>query len=439
MTSGAEAASGSGGPAKVLQAMSAAGPDSAKVYRGGTHRSRRPAETLDRVLPLAEKMGITRLANVTGLDNIGIPVYMACRPLSRSVAVSQGKGLTAEEAKVSAFMEAAETYHAETIAAPVQVASLNDLADGCPVIDVAGLPFSALGDFLPDHPISWIKGSRLSNGTRSSEALWVPLELVSTDFTLPQPPGSFAFPANTNGLASGNTQEEAQLHALCELIERDALSLWRLGGDSARAASKLDATTVAGDAAASLLDHYRAAGLDVGIWDVTSDIGVPVFCCAVAEPSDTAVEAELGAGCHPDREVALLRALTEAAQSRTTRIAGSRDDYVPESYDSAAKLARNRTAQLWLADPPRRSFAAVPSLAGDSIAGDLAVVVARLAAAGVDDLAAVDLSRPEIGIPVVRVVASGLEGAYQGAGSDYRPGRRARARGLDLHGLQAAR
>ncbi len=435
MTSGAEAVGRNDGPAEARQATSAAVSDSTKVYRGGTHRSRRPAETLDRVLPLAGKMGITRLANVTGLDNIGIPVYMACRPLSRSVAVSQGKGLTAAEAKVSAFMEAVETYHAETIAAPVKVASLHDLAAGHPVIDVAGLPFSPLGDFLSDHPISWIEGNRLASG----ESRWVPLELVSTDFTLPQPPGSFAFPANTNGLASGNTQEEAQLHALCELIERDALSLWRLGGDAARAASKLDAATVKSDAAAALLDRYRAAGLDVGIWDVTSDVGVPVFCCAVAEPSDTAVEAELGAGCHPDREIALLRALTEAAQSRTTRIAGSRDDYVPESYDSAAKLARNRTAQLWLADPPRRSFAAVPSLAGDSIAGDLAAVVTRLAKVGVDDLVAVDLSRPEIGIPVARVVASGLEGAYQGAGSDYKPGRRARAHGLDLPGAQAAR
>lgn len=439
MRSEAEPLGHGGGPAEAAQAESFAVAGSAKAYRGGTHRSCRPAETLARVLPLADKMGITRLANVTGLDNIGIPVYMACRPLSRSVAVSQGKGLTAEEAKTSAFMEAVETYHAENIDAPVKVVSLNDLAAGYPVIDVAGLPLSALGDFLPDQPISWIEGSRLANGTRNGEPLWMPLELVSTDFTLPQPPGSFAFPANTNGLASGNTQEEAQLHALCELIERDALSLWRLGGGAARAASKLDAATVDSDAAVSLLDRYRAAGLDVGIWDVTSDVGVPVFCCAVAEPSDTAVEAELGAGCHPDREVALLRALTEAAQSRTTRIAGSRDDYVPESYDSAAKLARNRTAQLWLADPPCRSFAAAPSFAGDSVAGDLAAVIARLAEIGVDDLAAVDLSRPEIGIPVARVVASGLEGAYQGAGSDYRPGRRARAQGLDLRSAQAAR
>ncbi|MGD1878646.1 MAG: YcaO-like family protein [Kiloniellaceae bacterium] len=400
--------------------------DGVKVYRGGTHRSRRPEETLAAFLPHAGRMGITRLANVTGLDCIGIPVYMACRPLSRSIAVSQGKGLTPLEAKVSAFMEAAETWHGETIDAPLKMLSFDDLGRHHRVIDVEGLPRSRLGDFDPAQQILWIEGAPLGQG----DPLWVPLELVSTNYTLPQPQGSFAFPANTNGLASGNSVTEAALHALCELIERDALSLWRLGGDRARAAAKLDPASVDSAPCRDLLAHYAAAGLDVGLWDVTSDLGVPVFCCAVAAQSDVAVEAELGAGCHPDREVALLRALTEAAQSRTTRIAGSRDDYVPESYDSAAKLARNRTAQLWLAEAPQRRFADVPTLGGETIDGDLDRVLARLAAQGIDQVVAVDLTKPDIGLPVVRVVAAGLEGAYQGAGSDYRPGPRALARGL---------
>ncbi|WP_420347006.1 YcaO-like family protein [Pelagibius sp.] len=418
-------------------------PGSAKVYRGGTHRSRRPEETLAQVLPFAKEMGITRLANVTGLDSIGIPVFMACRPLSRSIAVSQGKGLTVDEARVSAFMESAETFHAERIAKPLKMVSFNELAAAERVIDVSGLPRSRLGTFHRDQPVLWIEATRLDpDRTAPGDAdarLWAPLELVSTNFTLPQPPGSYVFPADTNGLASGNTFEEAALHAVCELIERDALSLWRLGGEAARTASKMDARTVDSQAACALLDHYAEAGLSVGLWDVTSDAGVPVFCCAVAEPSDHSVEAELGAGCHPDREVALLRALTEAAQSRTTRIAGSRDDYVPESYDSAAKLARNRTARLWLADPPQRSFGDVPSLSGADIAGDLSTVLGRLATIGVEQVAAVDLTKPEIGIPVVRAVASGLEGAYQGEGSDYRPGRRARARGLRLPSESAGR
>lgn len=402
--------------------------DSRKSYRGGTHRGCSPEETLRRFLPLARRLGITRLANITGLDTVGIPVYMACRPLSRSIAVSQGKGLTPFEAKISAFMEAAEAYHGETITAPLKMASLDELSRDHRCIDVAGLPHSRLGEFDPRRQILWVEGRPLPGG----DPLWLPLELVSTDFTLPQPQGSFAFPASTNGIASGNSFAEAALHAVCELIERDALSLWRLGGDAARAASRLDSDSVTSERCCVLLERYARAGLEVGLWDVTSDIGVPAFCCAVAERSDVAVEAELGAGCHPDREIALLRALTEAAQSRTTRIAGSRDDYVPESYDSAAKLARNRTARLWLADPPLRRFPAAPDLGGATIAGDLQRALARLAACGIGPVVAVDLSKSDVGIPVVRVVAPGLEGAYQGAGSDYLPGPRARARGLTL-------
>ena len=400
--------------------------DSAKAYRGGTHRSRPPEETLRTFLPLANRMGITRLANVTGLDSLGIPVYMACRPLSRSIAVSQGKGLTKAEAKVSAFMEAAETFHSETITAPLKMASLEELSNDHPMIDVEGLPRSRLGEFDPTEQILWVDGVALGSG----EKLWLPYELVSTNYTLPQPRGSFAFAANTNGLASGNSPMEAVLHGLCELVERDAITLWRLGGDDARAAAKMELASATQMHCRKLLDQYAQAGLDVGLWDVTSDIGIPVFVCAVAERSEVAVEAELGAGCHPDREVALLRALTEAAQARTTRIAGSRDDFVPESYNAEAKLSRHRTARLWLAGPSRRRFEDVPNFSGRTIAEDLDHVLECLRAKGIDQIVAVDLTKPDIGLPVARVVAAGLEGAYQGSGSDYRPGPRARARGL---------
>src|SRR5204862_3502506 len=86
-----------------------------KAFRRGTHRSRSPSETLERVRPHAAAMGITRLGNVTGLDRIGIPVAVAVRPNSRSVSVSQGKGLDLEQAMASALMEAIEGFHAEEV------------------------------------------------------------------------------------------------------------------------------------------------------------------------------------------------------------------------------------------------------------------------------------------------------------------------------------
>src|SRR5438105_3859247 len=86
-----------------------------KVLREGTHRSQNLDETLRFVLRLAPIMGITRVANVTGLDPVGIPVVMVCRPNSRSVAVSQGKGIDLASARASGVMEAAELYHPETM------------------------------------------------------------------------------------------------------------------------------------------------------------------------------------------------------------------------------------------------------------------------------------------------------------------------------------
>src|ERR1700742_693684 len=100
-------------------------PDAAivKQYLAGTHRQVDPAHTLARVQPLLATMGITRVANVTGLDTIGIPVVMVCRPNARSLSVSQGKGLTLDAAKASGLMESIELYHAETITLPLKLAT----------------------------------------------------------------------------------------------------------------------------------------------------------------------------------------------------------------------------------------------------------------------------------------------------------------------------
>lgn len=406
--------------------MAASAAPDAKRYRGGTHRSMAPEETLARFLPLREKMGITRLANVTGLDVLGIPVYMACRPLSRSIAVSQGKGTTKAEAKVSALMEAAESYHAERITQPLILASLLELQQDRAVIGIKGLPRSCLGDFDPRRPILWIEGRDLVTGC----ALWLPFELVSTNYTLPQPPGSFAFAANTNGLASGNLLSEAIVHGLCELIERDAMALWRLGAEAARARTAVHLESIEAAAARNLLDCFAGGGVVVGLWEVTSDVGVPAFCCVALDPDNSGTEPELGAGCHPDREIALLRALSEAAQSRTTRIAGSRDDFAPESYGQAARTARQAAARAWLEAAPTRDFEAAPSIAGDSIEEDLNRLLACLGRIGIEQVVSVDLSKAELGLPVARVVAPGLEGAYPGPDSDYVPGNRARRQGL---------
>jgi len=193
-----------------------------KAFRNGTHRTVSPADTLARVRPLMGTMGITRVANVTGLDRIGIPVVMVCRPNSRSVAVSQGKGLDLDAAKASGLMESVETWHAERITLRLKLGSFSDLRSTHRLVDVGALPLVDGSRYRADLPMLWIESRDLC----TNEPTWLPYELVHSNYTLPFPPGHGCFPASTNGLASGNHLLEAACHAICEVIERDSTSIW---------------------------------------------------------------------------------------------------------------------------------------------------------------------------------------------------------------------
>lgn len=400
------------------------GPDAgAKEYRLGAHRTISPEATLARVCPFMGEMGITRLANVTGLDSLGVPVVMACRPNSRSISVFQGKGVELAAAKASALMEAVETYHAERITLPLKLASYDELRRSHALVDVARLPRSVNGSYRNDRPLLWIEGRNLADG----ELLWLPHELVHTDYTMAQPTGSGCFPANTNGLASGNHILEAIAHAMYEVIERDALTLWWLEPDAhKRRPVRLE--SIDDPACRELLERLERADVQVRMWDVTSDVGIACFFCLLMGRDVDDVEPEFGSGCHPAREVALLRALTEAAQARTTYIAGSRDDFAEEIYGDSARARRTQACrELVRQGGSAQLFHEVPTFESDTIGADIAWSLERLRAVGVDQVVVVDLTREPFRIPVVRVVIPGLEGVYKGSHSDYVPGARARA------------
>src|SRR5450432_771548 len=148
--------------------------DPVKGYTHGTHRLVSPRETLARLRPLLPGMGITRLANVTGLDHIGIPVVMACRPNSRSLAVSQGKALDLDAAKVSAAMESIEAYHAEHIRHSLQFASYIEMKGRYRVVDVDQLVRCVDSHFHSNLPILWIEGRDWS----TQEPVWAPYQMV---------------------------------------------------------------------------------------------------------------------------------------------------------------------------------------------------------------------------------------------------------------------
>ncbi len=122
---------------------------------------------LARIQPFFAQMGITRLANVTGLDTIGIPVVMACRPNSRSLAVTQGKGLDLEAAKVSAAMESIECHHAERILLPLKFASYRELVARHVVVAIEQLPAHRAAIFIRTLRSSGLKETTGYAATKS--------------------------------------------------------------------------------------------------------------------------------------------------------------------------------------------------------------------------------------------------------------------------------
>lgn len=381
-----------------------------KTYRLGTHRTISPRETVERLRPLLSKFGITRVANVTGLDRIGIPVVMVCRPNARSLSVSQGKGIDIDAARASGMMESIELFHAEEIDAPLRLGCESDLRENYPLIDVARLPKVLSGSYHRDYPVLWIEGKDLSNNA----SLWIPYEVVHLDFTLPRPAGEGCFAASSNGLASGNSWFEAISHGLCETIERDAGTLWRLKPRRERDTCRVDLATIDDAACLNVIDRIQKSGFRVTVWDQTSDIDMPVFSAVIQDIDGNGDGSRFGfqgTGCHPTREIALLRALTEAAQTRLTRISGARDDVTRESYDQLndRKVITPDRRRIESA-PMLRNFRLVPTYQGETFHDDVAWELNCLKRAGMEQVAVVDLTKPEFDIPVVRIVVPGLEG-----------------------------
>ena len=396
----------------------------------GSQRSRGAAQTVDLLRPILwDRFGITRLAPVTGLDRIGIPVVMAVRPNSRSLAVSQGKGVTLDDARASALMEAVELWHGEQHAVTVRHASWSELRHGTDdtgpaPMDPSRLQLSADTRWHADLVIPWAQGQQL----RTGRPVWVPYELVHTDARLPLHPGSGCFSRNSSGLASGNTRAEAALHALCELIERDAGAL-HAADPAGPGARRVDLESVDHPVARSLLARYADADIAVICWEVTRDIPIPTFQVVIsdrsADPHLRPIGAAYGAGTHPDRGIALVRALTEAAQSRLTAISGARDDLTRARVRATQDGDALRHFQALAEQTGRRRFTDAPTVTGATVDDDLDAVLAALAAVGVDEPVVVDLTMDDLPVHVVRVVVPGLEGAS--STPSYRPGQRARS------------
>lgn len=374
------------------------GPRDEKVFLDGTHRVRRPEDTWRIIKPHLPSFGISRVADVTGLDVLGIPVTMAVRPRARSLSVSQGKGQTLLLAQVSAAMESIELWHAESVqldrchvATPSSALALpyriEDLVTGS-----GGL----VGDLTP---LDWVAAT----GMISGRTIPVPDELVrwSTD-TGWRPCG---LEWSTNGLASGNSVPEAAVHALFEIVERDAISRNGEPGEL----TYVDSDSVSDELCVRLIEKVRAADARVDISHLPSRFGVPCFGARIWSPDFPVMS--LGWGAHPAPEIALSRAITEAAQSRLGGIVGTRDD-LPAIYNTV-RLG-NEEPPLPLVVVPWQDLPDVPRRRSTSVEEELGWISSRVAdvtgsepllvdLTTIDDIAVVKMIVPGVALNLARV------------------------------------
>jgi ribosomal protein S12 methylthiotransferase accessory factor len=362
-----------------------------KAYHVGTHRIRDPEQTLSGIGPLLPRYGITRLADLTGLDSLGIPVAAAHRPGAKTLTVALGKGASLTAARVSAAMEAIETWCAEyAVPAPAETAPAAALDLG---YQMAGL-FDQPGSLVTERTVlDWIPAATLSGSPTLVPAALVRLgRRTRRDWSLDM------ITATSDGLGAGNSRAEAVTHALLELIERDALSALTAPGRQ-----MLDLRTVPGGWCAGLITRIQAGGGQLRAMPVPSRCGVPCWA-AWLRAEDTPWLAG-GAGAHPDPVVALSRAITEAAQSRLAVIAGSRDDLGPAWYQHPGEppppLPPGQTAATWEGLGAGRGW-----YCGTDEA-DAAEAARRVTAATGAEPVVVDLAGGD-GISVVKVLCPGL-------------------------------
>ena len=314
--------------------------------------ARSAEETLEVIAPWLKRAGVSRLADVTGLDNIGLPVFTSIRPDAKSLKVDSGKGTTRDQARCSAAMESLERWALDEV--PIEYARQQ-------TTDSRETSFqlnrgAQLTDFVR-RSIKWTSccGST-DGGVRSSSIL------RGQTIRWKRVPAREMLVRSTNGLAAASTREDAILGGLYEVIERDGVHLILTGAAQGKIMPRLDLTGIDSESA-DCADAIHSSGARVFVYDCRSEISVPCFMALIVDSE--CIGMWRGYGAHSCKEIALTRALCEAAQTRALLLACARDDILWKRH---LKLISDSRAHNWIEvierEEPTVNFADVSSLEG---------------------------------------------------------------------------
>ena len=363
-------------------------------------RSLPPETTLLNARQWAATAGISEVTDITEFDVLGVPVFVSVRPQAHGEAFTFGKGLRPVDAEVGAYMEALEFYFAEPGIGDVSThwGSARDVAGHERADD-------AILDFVPllqrevdlDGPLLLASVQDLESGAERA----IPAELIY----YPAPDvGQSLFGSSTNGLASGNSVLEATIQALLELIERD---IWSF--EFVRNASKLVEAASLPDEVREIVGRAEQNGLQLKVRTIHNDYGIPFFAAFVFDLNNPSRKTFNGGwACDLDRDRAVLRAVTEAAQSRVAFIHGGRKvPTTPQDQDAE----RVRRHMLGVSDPQQQVLLTdIPDLAvAGTLQQKLDALIAILRRVVQEPIYRVVFTPPDLPLQVVRVVVPLME------------------------------
>ena len=406
---------------------------------GGGHRALPPEEILGTyrhlVSPLTgvvkelrrEQRGPALFTSFRSGPNIALGRRGAERLRTALRSENGGKGVTPVQAEVGALCEALERhsghYDGDEERVRATFRSLGDEAvhpDTCQLFherQYAGRacenaghgPFQFVCDpFDDDAELDWTPVWSLTRG----EHRLFPTAMLY--FGVPAEPGRVSLFADSNGNAAGGTLEDATLQGMLEVVERDAVALWWYNR-TRQPGVDLEAF---GD---PWITELRAvyAGLDREVWvlDVTSDLGVPVFAALSRRITGPGEAIMMGFGAHLDPAVALRRALTEPNQMMPAVLGGWDGAGDPD----ASRWLRDATVAsepYLLPDPACPPRGPGGDASSPDLLADVKLVQAKLEDAGLE-VFVLDQTRPDIGLPVVKVIVPGMRGFW----GRFAPGR----------------
>jgi bacteriocin biosynthesis cyclodehydratase domain-containing protein len=437
-------------PSRVAVPMRLASTKVTFVEDGG-HRTIPPEATLRKYEHLVSPItGIVNILKYAPSADGPVHVYMAghntafrldrLEDLKRGLRnASTGKGASETQARASALCEALERYSGEADGSEIRIpGSLREMHAQYGEAVIHPNTIMRYSDRQYAERAAW--NAHKSRFNRVPEPFdddvrvdWTPIWSLTEERHKYLPTQLVYFMAKasedcdtiycmgcSNGNASGNTREEAVLQGFLELVERDATALWwynRLKKPGVDIASFGEPWFM------DLAVHYDSLGRNLWALDITSDLGIPAFAAFSALRQGPEERILFGLGCHLDARIALQRALAEMNQMLgIAQACRESDTMVIEDEETLSWLkTATRANQPYIVsdagmEPHTRSH--YPVLSSGDLLQDISECRRRVEERGMEVLA-LDQTRPDIAMPVVKVIVPGLRHFW----ARYAPGR----------------